>query len=79
MAADVPGAAPVGPRLGTVSAFDAERGLGTVTDDSGASYAFHCTALTDGTRQVVVGIRVTFVTAAGHLGRIEARRLSPAG
>jgi cold shock CspA family protein len=67
-----------GPRPGTVTAFDDDRGLGTVTDDDGTSYDFHCTALTDGSRHVAVGTRVTFLVAAGHLGRMEARRIGSA-
>ncbi len=75
----MPAAGGAGPRPGTVTAFDDGRGLGTVTDDDGTSYAFHCTALTDGSRQVAVGTRVTFLVAAGHLGRMEARRIGTAG
>jgi len=69
-----------GPRPGTVHAFDDDRGLGTVTDDEdGTSYPFHCTALTDGSRRVAVGTRVTFLAVAGHLGRMEARQLRSEG
>lgn len=63
------------PRTGTVVEFDAERGLGAVREDTGAELPFHCTALVDGSRSVAVGTRVTFVTAAGHRGLIEARGL----
>ena len=73
------GAAAAGPRAGTVAAFDDDRGTGTVTDDDGTSYGFHCTALTDGSRRVAVGTRVTFLVAAGHLGRLEARGIGTAG
>jgi cold shock CspA family protein len=69
-------AAPVdatGPRLGRVTSFDATRGLGTVTDDTGADYAFHATAILDGSRHVDVGTRVGFLLAPGHGGRYEAR------
>jgi len=71
---------PVGaarPRLGRVASFDATRGLGTVTDDAGADYAFHATAIADGTRRIDVGIPVTFSLAPGHGGRYEARSLLP--
>lgn len=67
------------PRTGTVTAFDAERGLGTVADDGGGELPFHCTAIADGTRRIEVGTRVVFTTAAGHLGRTEARGLVPIG
>lgn len=62
-------------RLGTVTAFDEARGLGTVTDERGVELTFHCTAIADGTRSIAVGTKVAYETAAGHLGRIEARGL----
>lgn len=62
-------------RIGVVESFDAERGLGTVRDDAGRILDFHCTAVADGSRRIAVGTAVTFVTAAGHRGRVEARRL----
>jgi len=67
---------------GTVVEFDEHRGLGTVRDDAGAELPFHCTALVDGTRTVVVGTPVAFVVGPGHRGRVEARSLvtlGPAG
>ena len=64
---------------GTISMFDAERGLGTVTDDDGHELPFHCTAVADGSRQIAVGTKVAFTTSAGHLGRVEARGLVPIG
>jgi cold shock CspA family protein len=67
------------PRTGTVAEFDAARGLGTVRDDRGAELPFHCTAVADGSRMIDVGTRVAFTTAAGHLGRMEARELVPIG
>ena len=76
MAGSGPGAVPVGPRAGVVTAFDDDRGIGTIADDDGASYGFHCTSLADGTRQVAVGTRVTYLVAAGHLGHMEARRIA---
>jgi cold shock CspA family protein len=57
---------------GSVSRFDEERGLGTVTDDTGADLGFHCTAIADGTRQIEEGTRVVFEVTAGHMGRWEA-------
>jgi len=59
-------------RLGTVRAFDAERGLGLVATESGAEFGFHCTAIVDGTRQVAVGSTVAFGLAAAPGGRYEA-------
>ena len=64
---------------GAVTAFDAERGLGTVTDDAGNELPFHCTEIADGSRQIAVGTKVAFTTAAGHLGRFEARGIVPLG
>jgi cold shock CspA family protein len=58
-----------------VTEFDDPRGLGTVLGDDGGRYSFHCSALADGTRTVVVGTRVAFAVAAGHGGRDEARSL----
>jgi cold shock CspA family protein len=47
--------------------------LGTVGVDGGADYAFHATAIADGTRRIDVGAAVTFTLAPGHGGRCEAR------
>lgn len=71
------GGAPGPPVVGTVVAFDAERGLGTVAGPDGREWPFHCTAIADGSRQIEVGARVAFVTAPAHLGRHEARHLVP--
>ena len=76
------------PLLGTVATFDRERGLGTVEADGvqgaaqGASggaapVPFHCTAITDGTRDIAVGTRVTYLVAATHRGGREARGVTP--
>ena len=66
-----------GPRHGRVASFDPARGLGTVTDDSGATYGFHATAIADGSRHIEAGTLVVFVVAAGHRGRYEARSVEP--
>ena len=65
------------PTIGTVAEFDAARGLGIVVGDDGTALPFHCTAIADGSRTIAVGTRVTFVAVPGHLGRIEARGLTP--
>ena len=70
--------APAGPRPGRVASFDATRGLGTVADEAGTVYAFHATAIADGSRRIKVGTDVVFVVAPGHRGRYEARSLVPA-
>jgi cold shock protein len=69
--------APRAPVTGTVEAFDEPRGLGAIAGDDGRRYPFHCTAIADGSRRIEAGTRVVFVAAPGHLGRIEARALSP--
>jgi cold shock CspA family protein len=63
------------PRTGTVTSFAEDRGLGTVTDDEGSTFDFHCTALSDGSRTVEAGRPVEFVVRPGHRGRLEAREL----
>ncbi len=63
-------------RHGRVTAFDQDRGLGTVETQGGASFAFHSTAIADGTRKAALGSEVSFVVAAGLGGRFEAASLS---
>jgi cold shock CspA family protein len=65
-------------RTGFVSAFDDDRGLGTITGDDGAEIGFHCTAIADGTRTIETGAQVSYLTRARHLGRWEATDLRPA-
>ncbi len=67
------------PHSGRVASFDEARGIGTVADGAGRTFPFHCTAIADGSRTIVVGTPVTFVLAAGHLGRIEARTVVALG
>jgi cold shock CspA family protein len=57
---------------GTVARFDAERGLGEITGEDGATYPFHSTVIADGSRTIAVGTAVEFEVTAGHLGRWEA-------
>lgn len=65
-----------GEASGTVASFDKPAGLGVITSPDGTSYPFHCTAIADGTRDIEVGKAVTFTIAAGHLGKLEATRIS---
>jgi cold shock protein len=67
-----------GIRTGVVDEFDEPRGLGTVLGDDGRRHPFHCTAIADGSRRIEVGMRVAFLLAAGHLGRLEASAIVPA-
>jgi cold shock CspA family protein len=79
LSAVLAGTAPKAPRTGVVADVDEPRGLGTVLGDDGRRYPFHCTAVADGSRRIEAGTRVVFTTAAGHLGRTEARGLVRAG
>jgi CspA family cold shock protein len=56
---------------GRVTEFDEVRGLGTITADDGRTYPFHCTQITDGTRQIDTGQAVRFELLP-KLGRYEA-------
>ena len=56
-----------------MTAFDARRGWGTVTDSAGAEFEFHATAIADGSRRIDPGTNVGFAAVAGHQGRYEAR------
>jgi cold shock CspA family protein len=62
---------------GRVIEFDEYRGLGTVVADDGRRFAFHCTAIADGTRAIPVEIPVEFDVVAGPLGRHEAGAIRP--
>jgi cold shock CspA family protein len=62
---------------GTVSEFDDAAGYGTVTDSSGRSWFFHCTAVADGTRTIDDGATVAFEVVPGRMGRWEAADVRP--
>lgn len=66
-------------QLGRVVSFDAHAGLGQVETDGGERFDFQCTAITDGSRQIDVGTRVTFRVGAGGPGRWEASEITPTG
>lgn len=57
-------------RYGIVESFDAHRGLGTI-DASGQKYLFHCAEISDGSRDIAVNARVSFV-AVQRFGNSEA-------
>lgn len=63
---------------GRVVDFDEHVGLGTVEADDGRRLAFHCTAISDGTRRIAVGAEVTFGSAPARGGRWEATAVTPA-
>jgi cold shock CspA family protein len=69
--------APGATERGTVETFDSGLGLGVVITALGDWYPFHCTAITDGSRQIEVGRDVTFVVGPGGPGRWEARQVMP--
>ena len=62
--------------VGTVSAFDDRRGVGVVRC-ADRSVAFHCTAITDGTRTIEAGALVAVRIGPARLGRYEARSVHP--
>ncbi len=52
--------------------FNEVRGDGTLRDESGREFSFHCVAISDGTRFVVAGASVRARRAVGLLGRDQA-------
>jgi cold shock CspA family protein len=62
---------------GVVTEFDEPRGWGVV-EAEGRELPFHCTQISDGTRRIDVGTRVTFEVVAGGMGRWEAAAVTPA-
>jgi cold shock CspA family protein len=61
---------------GEITAFDARRGWGSVTDVDGTAFEFHATSIADGSRQIDLGKSVAFLVAPGHRGRYEARSIT---
>ena len=62
---------------GVVSTFDDAAGLGTITADDGATFAFHCTAIADGTRTIAVDTKVDFELRPARHGTYEASAITP--
>lgn len=62
---------------GTVTSFDEHVGLGVITAADGEAVPFHCIAIADGTRSIVIGAEVVFESIA-KLGRFEAADIRPA-
>ena len=60
-----------GAHQGTVIEFDARVGSGRVRDSGGHAWAFHCTSIADGSREIPAGVAATFRVEPGPLG-IEA-------
>ena len=63
--------------MGTVSSFDDDAGLGTITADDGTVFAFHCTAIAGGSRTIEVDTAVDFEPRPAHHGTWEAGAISP--
>jgi cold shock CspA family protein len=57
--------------VGVVESFDDRRGDGVVLSVEGESFYFHCVSISDGTRHVDQGARVSSVRAVGHRGHDE--------
>jgi len=57
--------------LGRVTAFDGITGIGTVEDDRGVGFLFHCVEIADGTRAIEPGTDVVF-DVLSKLGAGEA-------
>lgn len=57
-------------KYGIVEAFDVHRGLGLI-DVEGEKYLFHCAEISDGTRDIAVNSRVSFVPVV-RFGNREA-------
>ncbi len=64
-------------RTGVVASFDDPRGIGVVRGDDGVDYPFHCSAISDGTRQIEEGAAVRFDVVAGRQGQWEAAGIAP--
>ena len=62
---------------GRVASFDEHVGRGEVEARGGMHFPFHCTAIADGSRTILVGTAVSFDVVPGRLGRWEASGLRP--
>ena len=63
---------------GSVEAYDAARGWGTILGDDGEQLGFHCTQIADGSRSVAVGTKVRYRRVPAHLGTYEAASVTRA-
>jgi cold shock CspA family protein len=57
---------------GSVADYDETAGYGTVLDEQGRRWWFHCTAIAGGDRRIATGTGVSFRLVPGRLGRREA-------
>ena len=61
-------------QTGTVTEFDASRGLGLVRSSAEVDYVFHVIEIVDGTREIDIGQAVTFEPLP-RFGRFQAGRI----
>ena len=61
---------------GVVADFDSAVGLGHVASEDGILRLFHCIEIADGTREIAVGVSVSFF-AVQRFGYHEAADLRP--
>jgi cold shock CspA family protein len=64
---------------GTVTEFDAHRGLGLIDGDDGAHLLFHCTQIVGENRSLPVGAAVAYDVVPGQLGAWEAASVERIG
>ena len=69
-------AAAFGGHGGTVTDFDDHAGAGSITDQEGRRWSFHCTAIADGSRTIAPGTTVGFSVVPGPNG-LEAAAVTP--
>jgi cold shock CspA family protein len=60
-----------------VRSFDERRGLGEIESDDQETFAFHCTAIANGSRRIAPGTAVEFDVVPGLPGRWEAAGVEP--
>ena len=57
--------------LGVVHSFDDRRGDGFVLSDAGETFYFHCVSISEGSRHVDEGERISARRSVGHRGHDE--------
>lgn len=61
--------------LGIVESFDERRGDGEILSDHGERLYFHCVSISDGSRTIEVGTRISGRRGPGHRGHDEVRAI----
>lgn len=62
---------------GVIESFDERRGDGRLRDDDGRIFYFHCLSIADGSRVILVGVRVRAERSVGRLGHDEVVAVAP--